>query len=151
MSGIVIITVGYSQGSTIFKGTVFLENEHLESSLFWKGIELICNSSCSHSLFQIYCLSTIGIIARLYHKYQLWYLLGFTGIYKQKSAAWRHQFQPSIFSIIVSSFNGSIWSDPYVKDTVFISKYLLQLLIIRSSRWLIRKNLKGMFIWGKPL
>ena len=48
-------------------------------------------------------------------------------------------------------FHGSTWNGPYVKDTVFISQHLLQPSIIKSSLQLIRENLKGMFIWGKPL
>ena len=46
---------------------------------------------------------------------------------------------------------GSTWGDPYVKDNVFISQHLLQPSRITSGLWLIRENLKGMFIWWKPL
>ena len=38
-------------------------------------------------------------------------------IYWKKSVKWRHHFLPSIFSVIVSFFHGSAWSDPYVEDT----------------------------------
>ena len=47
-------------------------------------------------------------------------------IYWKMSVMWRHHFQPSIFSIIESLFDGSPWSDPYVKETMFISQHLLQ-------------------------
>ena len=47
-------------------------------------------------------------------------------IYWRKSVNWRHQLQPSIFSMVMSLFHGSTWSNPYVKDTVFISQHLLQ-------------------------
>ena len=40
---------GFLQWSSIFKGFVTLCKKHLLSSLFFKGIELIRNSSCSHS------------------------------------------------------------------------------------------------------
>ena len=69
----------------------------------------------------------------------------------KKSVIWWHHFQPSICSMIWSLFHGSTWSDPYVKDTVFISQHLLQQSIITSGLWLIREKLKGMFFWGKPL
>ena len=72
-------------------------------------------------------------------------------IYWKKSVTWRHHFRQSVFSMIVSLFYASTWSDPHVKDFVFISQYLLQPSIITSSLWLIRENLKGMFIERKPL
>ena len=68
-------------------------------------------------------------------------------IYWKKSVIWRHDFQPSIFSMIVSLFHGSTLSDPYVKDTVFISQHFLQPSIITNCQWLIREK---PFIWGKP-
>ena len=37
-------------------------------------------------------------------------------------------------------------SDSYVKDTVFISQHVPQPSIITRGLWLIRENLKGMFI-----
>ena len=39
-------------------------------------------------------------------------------IYWKKSYIWRYDFQTSIFSIIVSLFDGSLWSNPHVKETV---------------------------------
>ena len=50
-----------------------------------------------------------------------------------------------------SLFHESTWSDPYGKENVFISQHLLKPFIITSGLWLIRENLKDMFIWGKPL
>ena len=39
-------------------------------------------------------------------------------IYWKKSYIWRYDFQTSIFSIIVSLFDGSLWRNPHVKETV---------------------------------
>ena len=72
-------------------------------------------------------------------------------IYWKKSLIWRDHFLPSIFSMIVSFFHWSAWSDPYVKDTVVILQHLLQPSITISGLSLIREKLKGMFISGKPL
>ena len=72
--------------------------------------------------------------------------------YWKKSVIWGHQFQPSIFSPVVSLFQGSLLSNSYVKDTVFISQHLLQPSIITSCLWLIWENLKGMLMkWTKLL
>ena len=46
---------------------------------------------------------------------------------------------------------GTLEVTHYVKDTVFISQRLLQPSIITSGLPLIPENLKGMFIWEKPL
>ena len=72
-------------------------------------------------------------------------------IYWKKSVIWRHHFLPYIFSKIMSFFYGSVWSDPYIKNTMFISQHLLQPSITTSCMWLIREKLKSMFISGKPL
>ena len=53
--------------------------------------------------------------------------------------------------LVVPSFHESNWSNPFKKDTVFISRHFLQSSIITRSQWLIWENLKGVFIWGKPL
>ena len=53
--------------------------------------------------------------------------------------------------LVVSSFHESNWSNPFKKDTVFISRHFLRSSIITRSQWLIWENLKGVFIWGKPL
>ena len=71
-------------------------------------------------------------------------------VYWKKSVMWHH-FQPTILSMIVSLFHGCTWSNPHVKETVYISQHLLQPSIITSSLWLTREKLKSMFIWGKPL
>ena len=65
-------------------------------------------------------------------------------MYWKKFVIWRHHFQPSIFSMIVSLFHGITWSDPHVKETVFISRHLLQPSIIASGLWLIWEKLKSM-------
>ena len=66
-----------------------------------------------------------------------------SSIYWKKSVIWRHHFLQCIFSMIVSFFNESAWSDRYVKDTVCISQHLLQPSIIT-------RVLKSTFISGKP-
>ena len=48
-------------------------------------------------------------------------------------------------------FQESAWSHPYAKDTVFISKHLLQTSITTSDLWLIQEKLKSMFISEKSL
>ena len=42
-------------------------------------------------------------------------------IYWKKFVIWRHHFLRSIFSMIGPFFDGSAWSDPYVKDTVYFT------------------------------
>ena len=54
------------------------------------------------------------------------------------------------FLMVVPLFYGSTWSNPFVKDTVFISQHFLQPSIITSGLWLIQENVKGVFIWEKP-
>ena len=54
-------------------------------------------------------------------------------IYWKKSVMWWHHFQASVFSMIISLFHGSTWSDLYVKETVFISRHLLQSSILTSG------------------
>ena len=70
-------------------------------------------------------------------------------IYWKKSILWHNFCHP--FYLRVSFFHRSAWSDPYVKDAVFITQYLLQPSIITSGLWLIREKLKSMFISGKQL
>ena len=41
-------------------------------------------------------------------------------IYWKKFVIWQHHFQPTIFSIIVSLFHGGTWSNPHVKESVFL-------------------------------
>ena len=48
-------------------------------------------------------------------------------VYIEGSVVWRNQLQLSIFTMIVSSFHGSNWSDPYVKET-FCSHPLQQVV-----------------------
>ena len=56
------------------------------------------------------------------------------------------------FPAIHFFYNRVIISREHLKwYTVFISQHLLQPSIITSGLWLIRENMKGMFIWGKPL
>ena len=70
-------------------------------------------------------------------------------IYCKKPVIWRHQLQPFIFFMVLPLFHGSTWI--YVKGPVFTSQDFMQSSIITSGLWLIQENLKGMFIWGKPL
>ena len=44
-------------------------------------------------------------------------------IYWKKSVIWRNHFQPSIsiFSIILSLFHGTTWSNSHVRESVFIT------------------------------
>ena len=63
-------------------------------------------------------------------------------IYWKKFVIWRHHLQPSIFSMIVLLFHGSTWSNPHVKETVFISHYLLQRSIVINDLRLIQENVE---------
>ena len=106
---------------------------------FFKGIELISNSSCSDPFDEwpiFYNKKTIAAthsfkftvflqnrncskeISQILIMIPLWFQ---ACIYWKKSVLWRHQFQLSIFSMVVPLINRSTWSDPYVKRTVFIS------------------------------
>ena len=103
---------------------------------FFKGIQLIRNSSRSSTFnewlffhFERAIASThfsnffcrAGFVRRRYHNYQLWYLLVSRHVYiVRKSVIWRHRLHLSIFSMVVSLFRGSTWSDVHVKDSVFI-------------------------------
>ena len=72
-------------------------------------------------------------------------------IYWKKFVSWRHHFQPSIFSIIVSLFHGSTWRNPHVKETVFISQHFLQPSIIISGLWLIREKVEEYIYFRKTI
>ena len=65
----------------------------------------------SRDLSNLLLFFKIGIVARRYHSYQQWYLLGFKQVYiiVFYLAA---SMQPSISSIILSLFDGSTWCDP---------------------------------------
>ena len=63
-------------------------------------------------------------------------------IYWKKFVSWWHHFQPSIFSMMVSSFHGSTWRNTHVKETVFISQHFLQPFIIISGLWLFREKVE---------
>ena len=103
-------------------------------------------------LSNLLCFYRIGIAARRYHKYHKWYILGFRHAYIERRLLCYDIISSHPFFLWLESlFHGSAWGNPYVKDTVFISQHLLQPSIMTSSLWLIRENLKGMFIWGKPL
>ena len=52
-------------------------------------------------------------------------------IYIERSVVWQNQLKLSIFTMIVSSFHGSNWSDPYVKET-FCSHPLQQMAVVDS-------------------
>ena len=140
------------------------------TSLFSKGFELIRKSSCSHPLDELpffYCKRVIAAT----HSYKFTALLQSKNcnkeisqipimipswfqacIYEKKFViTWQNHFQASIFSMIVSLFQGSTWSDSNVEDTVFISQHLLKTSIITSGLWLAREKLKSIvFIWRKP-
>ena len=63
-------------------------------------------------------------------------------IYWKKVCYRRYHLQPSIFSMIVSLFHGITWSNPHVKETVFISQYFLQASIIVNGLRLTRENVE---------
>ena len=63
-------------------------------------------------------------------------------IYWKNFVIRRHHLQPSIFSMIVSLYHGSTWSNPHVKETVFLSQYFLQPSIIINGLRLIREKVE---------
>ena len=72
-------------------------------------------------------------------------------IYWKKFVSWRHHFQPSIFSMIVSLFHGSTWRNPHVKETVFISQHFLQPSIRISGMWLNREKVEDYVNFRKTI
>ena len=72
-------------------------------------------------------------------------------LYWKNSVILGHHLRLTIFSMIVSLFHRATWSNPYVKDIVFILKHLLEPSIIASGLLLICENLNGMFFRKEPL
>ena len=121
---------------------------------FFIGIELIHKYSCSHPFDELTFLYYKRVTAAT-HSFKLTVFLQHRNfskgmltivlippwfqacIYWKKFVIWRHHLQPSIFSMIVSFFHGSTWSNPHVKETVFISQYFLQPSIIINGLPLI--------------
>ena len=168
LSGTTIISGGHLHWSSIFKGTVFLLNKHLQSFLFFIGIELIHKSICSHPLDELLFLYFKRVI-EFTHSFKFTVFLKNRNcskeiltiiiippwfqacIYWKKFVSWRHHFQPSIFSMIVSLFHGSTWRNPHVKETVFISQHFLQPSIIISGLWLIREKVEEYVYFRKTI
>ena len=55
-------------------------------------------------------------------------------IYWKKSVLRRHHFQPSVFSMIVSLFHGSTWSNPHVNETVLVYFTILFAIVYYNKR-----------------
>ena len=72
-------------------------------------------------------------------------------IYWKKFVSWRHHFQPSIFSMIVSLFHGSTWRNPQVKETVLLSQHFLQPSIKISGLRLIREKVEEYVYFRKTI
>ena len=115
----------------------------MQPSIRCIALFLLQKSNYSHSFFQIYCvfpeqeLCSKEILTMIIIPpwFQAW-------IYWNKFVIWRHHFQPSNFSMIVSLFHVSTWSNPHVNETVFISQHFLQPSIIMSGLWLIWENVE---------
>ena len=109
---------------------------------FFIGVELIHKSSWSHPFDELPFFYYKRVIAAIY-SFKFTAILTIiiippwfqACIYWKKFVSWRHHFQPSIFSMIVSSFHGSTWRNPHLKETVFISQHFLQPSIIISGLW----------------
>ena len=125
------------QWSSIFMGTVFLLNKHLQLSFFhryrvnpqvqfqpstrwmnffsWKRVIaathsfkfILQNRNCSKGILII-------ILIMIPPCFQ-------TCIDWKKSVIWRHHFQPSIFSLIVSLFQGATWDNSRQKNCVYFT------------------------------
>ena len=158
LSHTIIISGGHLQQSSIFKGNVFLLNKHLQSAAvipFFKGIELIHKSSCSHPLHELPFFYYKRVITDT-HSFKFTVFMQNRNcskeiltiiiitpwfqacIYWKAFVSWWNHFQPSIFSMIVSLFHGSTWRTPHVKENVFISQHFLQPSIVTSGLWLIQ-------------
>ena len=99
---------------------------------FFIGIELIHKSSCSHPFHDLPFFYDKRVIAAT-HSFKFTVLLqkrNFSKgiltiiltppwfqacIYWKMLVIWWHHLQPSIFSMIVSLFHGSTWSNPHAK------------------------------------
>ena len=102
LSGIVIISGGYLQWSSIFKGTVFLWNKHLQSSL------LIDHSSCSHLFDErlfFYCKRALALSSSF--KFTVFFLN------RRRLVARRYHIVINYDTYLVS---GSTWSDPLCQE-----------------------------------
>ena len=126
---------------------------------FFIVIELIQKFSCSHPFDELPFFYYIRVIAAT-HSFKFTVFLQNRNcsieililimippwlqafLYWKKFVIWRYHFQPAIFSMIVSLFHGSTWSNPHVKETVFISQHFLQPSIIISGLWLIREKVE---------
>ena len=94
----------------------------LQPFIRWAALFLLLRSDCSHVFFQIYC------------------------VFAEQEF---YQGDIIVTNYDTSRFLENTWSDPYVKNTVFILQRLLQPSIIPGDLWVIQKNLKVMFTWGK--
>ena len=113
--------------------TVIISGDHLQWFSIFKVTVLAGTSTCSHPIFQRNWINlqfqlqpstrwiALSIAAR--HSFEFTAFLQNRNGSKKKSQ--RHQSQPSIYSMVVSLFHGSTWSNQYVKETVFNSQYLL--------------------------
>ena len=144
------------QWSSIFNGTVSFK-QALAVIPFFIGIELIHKSSCSHPFDELPFFYYKRVIATT-HSFKFTVFLQNRNlskltiilippwfqacIYWKKFVTWRHHLQPSLFSMTVSLFHGSTWSNTHVKETVFISQYLLQRSIIINVLPLIREKVE---------
>ena len=135
---------------------------------FFIGIELIYKSSCSHPFDDLPFFYYKRVIA-VTHSFKFTVFLQnrncskemltiiiippcfLTSKYWKKFVSWRHHFQPSIFSIIVSLLYGSTWRNPHVKETVFISQLFLQPSFTTSGLWLIREKLEEYVYFRKTM
>ena len=157
MSCTIIFSGGHLQWSSIFNGTVSFK-QVLAVIPFFIGNELIRKSNCSHPFDELPFFYYKRVIAGT-HSFKFtvflqnrnWdtnnnyntsmvyegYLLR-RHILKKRFVIWRHHLQPSIFSMIVSLFYRSTWSNPHIKETVFISQYFLQSSVIINRLRLIR-------------
>ena len=150
---------GFLQWSSIFKGFVTLCKKHLLSSLFFKGIELIRNSSCSHSFDEwlfFYYKRTIAAT----HSFKFTVFLQNRNCSKEISYSlimltpW---FRACILkevcyltaSIVAIHFfcSSVIISREHLKRSICqenrVLQHLLQSFSITSGLWLIRENWKG--------
>ena len=138
----------------IYWQKVFISKQHLQSYIwvlpsFFIVIELIQKSSCSNAFDELpffYYKKVIAVI----HSFKFAVFLQNKNcsieililimippwfqafLYWKKSAIWWHHFQPAVFSMTVSLFHGSTWSNPQVKETVYFTTLVAT---IHHNKW----------------
>ena len=109
----------------------------LQPFIRWKALFSIRVIAATHFFKFTVCLYTISNLLCIYIYILIIIPPWFKAcIYWKKSVTWWHHFDPSIFSMIVSLFHGSTWSDPHVKRSTWLCVYFTTLVAaIHYNKW----------------